>query len=199
MRTGLNLPSPDGTENAEGLSGLKGKDGGSSRHAGNGTRRAPRPPAGRAAPRPRGPDGGWPCLPWAGTPSGATGHGGEGIPRHGRAHLHGELHLDVGLGNLPPPSALHLLASDEDALEQAVVVLLLPLEGEEQAPRADPTQVDASILQVVLKHPVVASRRLIQHGPHREPVSQLQRVTPLLESRVCTLDEGLYVLMHGVV
>mmetsp|Transcript_97466 Transcript_97466/g.303571 ORF Transcript_97466/g.303571 Transcript_97466/m.303571 type:complete len:109 (+) Transcript_97466:234-560(+) len=30
MRTGLNLPSPDGTENAEGLSGLKGKDGGSS-------------------------------------------------------------------------------------------------------------------------------------------------------------------------
>eukprot|EP00409_Alexandrium_fundyense_P005520 CAMPEP_0185907234 /NCGR_PEP_ID=MMETSP0196C-20130402/6678_1 /TAXON_ID=2932 /ORGANISM="Alexandrium fundyense, Strain CCMP1719" /LENGTH=80 /DNA_ID=CAMNT_0028627155 /DNA_START=1 /DNA_END=240 /DNA_ORIENTATION=- len=76
------------------------------------------------------------------------------------------------------------------------IVLLLPLKRKEQASSANPAQVDTSILQIVLEHPMVAARGLVEHGPHGEPIRQPQRVAPLLESRVRTLDEGVYVLVH---
>merc|ERR1719330_528700 len=68
-----------------------------------------------------------------------------------RQHLRHKLRLDVRHRGLPPTSLLHSLTSRQDTLQQAVVIGFLPLEGEEKAAGAHPTQVDPSILEVVLE------------------------------------------------
>mmetsp|Transcript_126427 Transcript_126427/g.319286 ORF Transcript_126427/g.319286 Transcript_126427/m.319286 type:complete len:221 (+) Transcript_126427:208-870(+) len=127
------------------------------------------------------------------------GEAADGVLDDGAADLRHELGLDACDRGLPPTALLHLCACDEQALQEAVVVRLLPLQGEEQTAGADPAQVDTGILEVVLEHPVVPPGLSVEDGPHGEPIAQFDGKAPFFEGGVCASDEGLDVLGHDVV
>mmetsp|Transcript_71014 Transcript_71014/g.157890 ORF Transcript_71014/g.157890 Transcript_71014/m.157890 type:complete len:323 (-) Transcript_71014:258-1226(-) len=144
-----------------------------------------------------------PCLVYGCTASAAAVLLRTLISEKGLDNRDGELSadrlLDVELGGFPPAARLHLLARDEDAAEQLIIVLLLPVEREQAAARTDPREGDTRIAQVILEHPVIAAGGGVHHRPYREPVLELEREARFFECCVRLGHKRVDTRMHCVV
>ena len=80
--------------------------------------------------------------------------------------------------------------------KKLAVVRGSPVEAEQAASGADPAECDASILEVILEHPVVPSGLRVHHRPDGEPVDELHWVAGALEGCIRLLDEGRNVRVH---
>mmetsp|Transcript_107630 Transcript_107630/g.169939 ORF Transcript_107630/g.169939 Transcript_107630/m.169939 type:complete len:221 (+) Transcript_107630:75-737(+) len=108
--------------------------------------------------------------------------------------VHG--HRDARLRWLPPAISFHILARIKHLSQQALVILFLPLHGEQQAATSHPTQVASLVLQVILIHPMISARLRVEYGPDGKPIHELNRIVFFLERGVGFGYKSFDALVH---
>ena len=90
----------------------------------------------------------------------------------------------VGAAGPPPPSVLHVLASEKDGRAERGEVLLIEVEREAQPPRSYPGEVDHPRPQVVLHKPVEAPWLGVLEEPDRRKVGKTDGMPPATSGKV---------------